>query len=255
MTKLIKYELLRRKPMLIGALLSMVFIEGVTLFGVYMDGGWNALAIIMTALLVVGGLVLASLDGITRLYSDLKQKQGYMLLMTPQNGYRMIWAKTIFSVLEIISVGLLITGCLALTGAALNHTHGDMTRAFLVQLPFDWGLIYGAGVLGLLQLMAQFSIAILAVTVSRTFMQSRRYNWLIALLMYFVLAMVVNIVDGGLLVAFGLVGDTMQITNDAALLGSGFLAKYFAIGAVTYSVWFVACTFISGRLINRGIDL
>ncbi len=255
MTKLIKYELLRRKPMLIGALLSMVFIEGVTLFGVYMDGGWNALAIMMTALLVVGGLVLAFLDGITRLYSDLKQKQGYMLLMTPQNGYRIIWAKTIFSVLEIIAAGLLITGCLALTGVAFNHTHGQMVSAFLAQLPFDWGLIYGSGALGLLQLMAQFSIAILAVTVSRTFMQSRRYNWLIALLMYFVLAMVVNFVDGALLLAFGVVGDVMQVTNDAMLLNSGLLAKYFAIGAATYSIWFVVCTFISGRLINRGIDL
>ncbi len=255
MTKLLKYELLRRKPMLIGALLSMVFIEGATLFGVFMGGGLNALAILMTALLVVGGLVLAFLDGITRLYSDLKQKQGYMLLMTPQDGYRIIWAKTIFSVFEIIAAGLLITGCLSLTGAAFNHMHSNAVSLFLEQLPFGWDVILSTAAIGLLQLMAQFSIAILAVTVSRTFMQSRRYNWLIALLMYFALAMIVNFVDGALLMAFGVVGDVIQASNDTMLLNSGLLAKYFAIGAATYSVWFVVCTFISGRLINRGIDL
>ena len=255
MMMVLKYELLRRKQMLIGALLVMVFAEGLTLFGIYMDGNWLALSIIMTALLVVGGLVLAFLDGITRLYSDYKQKQGYMLLMTPQNGYRIIWAKTIFSVLEIIVTGLLIAGCLAISGAAFNQMHGGIVSAFFAQMPIDWSFIYGAGAVGLLQMSAQFSIAVLAVTVSRTFMQSRRYNWLIALLMYFALAMVVNMVNGALLLAFGMVNDVMSLTNDAALISGGYLTKYFAIGAATYSVWFVVCTFISGRLINRGIDL
>jgi ABC-2 type transport system permease protein len=255
MTKLLKYELLRRKHMLIGALLSMLFVEGVALFGVFMDGGWNVLAIGMTVLLIAGGLVLVFLDGITRLYSDLKQKQGYMLFMTPQNGYRIIWAKTIFAILEIIAAGLVIIGCLALTGTALNHMHGDLVRTFFARLPFGWNFIFGIGALGLLQLMAQFSIAMLAVTVSRTFMQSSSYNWLIALLMYFALALVVNVADGALLLAFGIVGDVIHITNDTMVLNSGLLAKYFAIGAATYSVWFVVCTFISGRLVNRGIDL
>ncbi len=66
MTKLLKYEFLRRKQMLIGAAIAMLFIEGVVLVGIYNGGGWkeagvsgwnnsNILAVAMTALLVIGG--------------------------------------------------------------------------------------------------------------------------------------------------------------------------------------------------------
>ena len=44
MMKLMKYELLRRKQLLIGAALSIVFLEGVALLGLFLGGGWNALA-------------------------------------------------------------------------------------------------------------------------------------------------------------------------------------------------------------------
>lgn len=255
MSKLMKYELLRRKPLLIGGALSMLFVEGLALLGIHLNGGWNALAIVMTVLLVVGGLILAFLDGVTRLYSDFKQKHGYMIFMTPQSGYKIIWAKTIFGVLEVLAAGLIITGCAALSVSAVDSLHNGIVSNFFAALGISTGMVVGAGFLGLFQLMAQLSIAFLAVTVSRSFMQSNSYSWLIALLMYFALALGVNVVDSVLLVAFGLVGDTLQIASDAALIGSGILGKYFVIGAVTYSVWFVACTVISGRLVRRGIDL
>ncbi|MGE5495558.1 MAG: hypothetical protein ACM3S4_09695 [Burkholderiales bacterium] len=66
MTKLLKYEFLRRKQMLIGAVIAMLFIEGVVLVSIYNGGGWREagvsgwnnskiLAVAMTALLVIGG--------------------------------------------------------------------------------------------------------------------------------------------------------------------------------------------------------
>jgi hypothetical protein len=72
--------------------------------------------------------------------------------------------------------------------------------------------------------------------------------------MYFALAIAVNVVDGLVMVAFGLLGDTLRIVNDVSEVG-GILVKYFAIGAGVYAVWFVACTVVSGRLANRHVDL
>lgn len=86
-------------------------------------------------------------------------------------------------------------------------------------------------------------------------MKRNNYNWFIALLMYFVLAVVVNLVDGGLLFLFGVNGDMAHYTNGASLAESGLLAKYFIIGAATYAAWFTGCTLLSGRLMKRGIDL
>jgi hypothetical protein len=269
MTKLMKYELARRKQMFIGAAITILFMEGLTLLGIYNGGGlwrmggdiwdgWNVLAITMTALLVIGGFVLAFLDAVTRLYSDYKQKQGYMILMTPQSGYRVIWAKTIFALLDILAAGLVIAGCLALSCMAIENVYGGVTK-FFAYPPADIDIIINVGIsgiiLGLFQIMAQLSIAILAVTVARVMTQGKSYNWLIALLMYFALAVIVNVADGALLVAFGVVRDIRLVDSGTPFIDSGLLAKYCIIGAVTYSAWFAGCTLLSGRLINRGIDI
>ena len=190
-----------------------------------------------------------------KLYSDFKHKHGYMIFMTPQNGYRIIWAKMLYAILQMLAMGIVIAGCMALTAAVADSLHDGIIRTFFAALRIGTGTILGMGGLGLLQILAQLSIAVLAVTVSRSMMQSSSYNWLIALLMYFALALVVNLVDGALLLAFGITGDVMQLSSDAVVFGSQLMTKYYLIGAVTYSAWFVGCTTLSGRLVNRGIDL
>jgi ABC-2 type transport system permease protein len=255
MTKLMKYELLRRKHLLIGAALSMLFAEGLALFGIFNGGEWYVLSIVMTALIVVGGLVLAFLDAVIKVYSDFKQKHGYMIFMTPQSGYRVMWAKTIFGVLEIVAAVIAIAMCLTASGIAADYVFGGVISGFIAALPLNAGFLTGTIGLGVLQGMAQLSIAILAVTVSRAMTRSNSYNWLIALVMYFALAFIVNIVDSALLAAFGVFGDIMNMTDDAAVLESGLIAKYYIIGAVTYAAWFTGCTLFSGRLVKRGIDL
>lgn len=264
MIKLMKYELARRKNLLIGAAISALFVEGIVLLGIYLGSGralqegldgWNILAVTMTVLLVVGGCVLTFLDVVVKLFSDFKQKHGYMIFMTPQSGYRVIWAKTIFAILEMLAAGIVIAGCLALSGTIADNLYGGAISKFFSSVKFGTGFIAGSVGLGLFQIMAELSIAFLAVTVSRAIMRSGNYNWLIALVMYFALVMVVNLIDGMLLVTFGVIGDIMSITNDTVLFNSGLFTKYFIIGAVTYFAWFVGCTQLSGRLVNRGIDL
>lgn len=269
MIKLMKYELKRRKQMFIGAAIAMLFLEGVAIFSIYSSAdiarigtsgmySWITLAVVMTALLVIGGYVLAFLDAVTRLYSDYKQKQGYMILMTPQSGYRIIWAKTIFALLEILAAGIITAICLALSCLVIENVYGGVTKFFTAP-PTDIGVLIrfvtGGGILLLFQTMAQLSIAILAVTVARAVTQGKSYNWLIALAMYFALAVLVNLVNGALLIAFGAAGDIMRVNTGTSLIYSGLFAKYCIIGAVTFSAWFAGCTLLSGRLINRGVDI
>jgi hypothetical protein len=120
-------------------------------------------------------------------------------------------------------------------------------------IPLNGMLLVYAGLVAL-QMLAQTAIAMLAVTVGRVMVQGNSYNWLIALVMYFALAVAVNMVDSLLMVAFGLVGDVTQIMNNASDVVR-FLGKYFAIGAGTYVVWFAVCTTLSGRFASRNVDL
>ena len=260
MMKLLKVELMRRKNLLLGAAVAMVIVEGVALYGIYRGGGWNTLAIIMTVLLMIGALLLPILDTVTKLYSDLKHKQGYMLFLTPQGGNRIVWAKAIFGVLEIVASMALLFGCLALSAAALDGFQQGAASALFADLRQQMGDMFFGGRLAVftglvaLEMFAQMAIAMLAVTVSRVMVRGSSYNWLIALAMYFALAIAVNVVDSLLMVAFGFVGDTLRLINDVSEMGR-ILAKYFAIGAAVYAVWFIACTIVSGRLASRHVDL
>lgn len=260
MMKLMKYELMRRKNLLIGVLITLLLLEGIALYGIYRGGGWNTLALVMTLLLLVGGLLLPILDTVTKLYADLKHKQGYMLFLTPQGGNRIIWAKTIFGAFEILAAMAVLVGCLAASGSALNAFQNGMVNAILADMRQELGDVFlggGAAVftgLVALEMFAQMAIAMLAVTVSRVMVRGSSYNWLIALAMYFALAIAVNVVDSVLMVAFGMLGDTMRLINDVSGIGA-MLAKYFAIGAGVYAVWFVACTIVSGRLASRNVDM
>lgn len=252
MMKLMKYELQRRKTLLLGAVISILFAEGVVIISLHLGESWNVLAVFLTVVLAVVGLLLPFFDTVMRLFSDFKQKHGYMLFLTPKNGYQIVWSKTIFGILEIVAAAILVAGCLFLSGSIADGLHNGALSDFLARFKISTGMLIGMGGIGLLQLVAQLSIAVLAVVISRVMVKGGNYNWLIALAMYFALAIAVGTVDGALLFAFGLVGDVMHVA--AANMGV-FMAKYFTIGAVTYTAWFFACTLVSGRLIKRGIDL
>lgn len=261
MMKLKKYELLRRKPLLLGALLAILVLEGITVYAIYRGGNWNVLAIIMTFLTVIGALLLPILNTVTKLYADYKQKQGYMLFLTPQSGYKILWAKTIYGAIETLVAILLVLGCLFLSGSAADYFQDGAISNMLASMQQEMGLMSISTawivfvLLIALQMLAQLSIAVLAVTVSRSIMPATNYGWLIALLMYFAFAIGVNIVNGVLLLAFGLAGDIMDTMHSGTMDFSYMIAKYLAVGAATYIAWFLGCTMLSGRLASKNVDL
>ena len=261
MIKLMKYEFLRRKQLLLGTLLTMLIFEGIITFSIFQGDGWNILAIVLTVVLAVGALLLPLLNTVTKLYSDLKQKQGYMLFLTPQSGNSIIFSKTLCGAIETVISVALVTGCLMLSGHFVEHLYPGAVTGILSSIQHELGIVSLSGIatvyilLIVLQIIAQMSIALLAVTFSRFLMRTANYGWLIALLMYFVFAVGVNVVNGLLLIAFGLAGDIGYLMTASASQIGGILSKYFLIGAFTYAAWFIGCTVLSGRLASKHVDL
>lgn len=261
MMKLMKYELLRRKQLLLGALLTILVIEGITVYAIYRGGNWNVLAIVLTFLMAIGALLLPILNSVTKLYADFKQKQGYMLFLTPQSGYKILWAKMLHGTIEILAAIALVVGCLFLSGYAADQFQDGVISNMLASMQQEMSSL-SIGIAGVvyvlliaLQMLAQLSIAMLAVTVSRSIMPATNYSWLIALLMYFAFAIGVNLVNGILLLAFGLIGDITSSIQSGVTNAGSMITKYFIIGAVTYTAWFAGCTMLSGRLASKNVDL
>ncbi|OQB22812.1 MAG: hypothetical protein BWY11_02017 [Firmicutes bacterium ADurb.Bin182] len=262
MLNLMKYELLRRKNLLIGAALSMVLAESVIVYGIFKGGNWNVLSGVLTVVLCVGAFLLPLLDTVAHFYSDFKHKHGFMLFMTPQSGYSIVWSKVLFGVAELAAVALLLLGCLYLSFSVANGFNSVLLTDFVEEMRRGLGaggssamqlLFSFTGMVGL-QLSAQLSVAVLALCVTRVIIPRNSYHWLVALLMYFALALGVDLLNSGVLLMFGFYGDIMRsVQNPNTILDM--LGKYFAISAVTYFVWFIGCSFFSGFLINKNLDL
>lgn len=262
MIKLMKYEFLRRKPLLLGALVSAAAVQGGIVYAVYRGGGWNTLAAVLTVLLSVALLLLPLLNAVTKLYADLKHRTGYMLFLTPAGGSRILFAKMGYAAAETLAAAALLCGCLALSGFALDGFQNGAASAMLASLQQQLGALPLGGVaaayvlLVVLQMLAQLSIAMLAVTVSRCVLPATGCGWLIALLMYFAFALGINIIDSLLLLAFGFVGDILYLASQYPVANlSAFAVKYLILAAVLYAAWIAGCTAFSGRLTDRRVDL
>lgn len=261
MLKLMKYELLRRKNLLIGTALAMILIESIILYGIYRGGSWNVLSIVLTVLSCAGAFLLPFLDTVAQFYSDFKHKHGFMLFMTPKSGYSVVWSKVLFAALELLTSAAILIGCLFLSYAAVNFFDKGSLSAIVegihaeigTQASFTRMLLGFLGMYGL-QLLAYISIAVLALTMTRIMMPRNSYHWLIALLIYFALTIAVGLVNSGVLMLFGFIGDIKQVADNALHVGS-VIGKYFIVGAATYILWFVGCNTLSGLLVNKNLDL
>lgn len=262
MTKLMKYEFLRRKPLLLGALVSVAAVQGGIVYAVYRGGSWNTLAVILTVLLSVALLLLPLLNAVTKLYADLKHRTGYMLFLTPASGGRILFAKMSYAAAETLAATALLCGCLVISGLALDQFQNGAAAAMLAPLQQQLGALPLGGVaaayvlLIMLQMLAQLSIAMLAVIVSRCMLPATSYGWLITLLMYFAFALGINVVNSLLLLAFGFVGDVLSLVSQSSVANvSAFAVKYLILAAALYAAWIAGCTAFSGRLAGRRVDL
>ncbi|MDA3847147.1 MAG: hypothetical protein PF505_11495 [Vallitaleaceae bacterium] len=95
MLNLLKYEFLRRKNVLAITGIFMVIAEIIILLGINKRGALLGVAIVLILLMIIGVTVLIFAEAIRSYSTDLNQKQGYMLFMTPNSGYKILGSKMI----------------------------------------------------------------------------------------------------------------------------------------------------------------
>lgn len=113
MLKLLKFEFLRKKTVFLVACLMLLLGELFTVFRYfqidesvrYFENG-NMYAI-FGAFLTFGFAILYLIDIITLLRQDMFKQEGYMLFMTPFNGYQILGSKVVFALFEGFFIGLI----------------------------------------------------------------------------------------------------------------------------------------------------
>ena len=271
MGKLMKYELFRRSKLLISILIVLVFMEGAAVYGLYRGGEWLILFFIMLMGMAFAAFLVPLLDAVVNYYSDFKNTHGYMLFLTPQSGYSLIGSKAVFALIELLSalalVAVFYTANFHLAGAFGYTDELALLRTVFQQIPQMLGTstagIVSLGVTsGILQFFNTIMLAIFAVTLTKTLLSQKSFNWLIALLMYFALAMGIETVNGLVLTGFGFVTDMISFSQDASAvtleLGDEIkldIIKYILVSMGLYVIWIGAAFTGSGMLLNKRVDL
>ncbi len=106
MLKLLKFELFRKKTVFLVAALIVLLGQAYTIFKYFqLDVAYrrfesDTVFAIFASFLAVGFAILYLVDIITLLRQDMFKQEGYMLFMTPFNGYQILGAKVLFALIE-----------------------------------------------------------------------------------------------------------------------------------------------------------
>lgn len=264
MLKLMKYELYRRKTLLISVIITMLALEAIICFGIYKGGGsWGFLSVALTFVALVGGLLFPFADTVINYYSDFKNKHGYMLFLTPNKGIKIIGSKALFALIELVVMISLIVGSAYLSLAVLKHNQPLVYNSVFQDI-FDgvkkllnvydltfWSLL-PLILVTILQYFNGTMIAVMSITISKTVLSKNNFNWLFALLIFFVIGFGVQTLNTTALLGFGFANDMINIIETNVV---GQLMKYVYVGVGIYTFWITASITVSSILLNKRTDL
>ena len=272
MINLLKYELKKRKSTLILGAIILIAIEGLTLYLLNKKDEYVIFAFILMVLMLVGVVFLVFLDVAVQYYNDFKKAQGTLLFLTPNSGRKVVGSKMLFGALELFAgLGIFVLFAWITNTVAVNLGHagvGPQIREFIDVIGYGYGesntglVITGFLALVFLQYLASQSVAISSITLGRTILSRNSYNWLWAILIFFVVNIAIQTINSfivfGVGMSDGLFSSTYFISGEqaeASLDVAKNLSKYFIIGGVQYIFWIVVSFFLSSMLLNKKIDI
>jgi ABC-2 type transport system permease protein len=202
MLKLMKYELRKQAFSKLVIVIIAAFLEVIFFAGLLLDKNDTiGLAIGLLSMFAMGAMFFIAFESIITYYNDLKQKQSYMLFLTPHSPYAIVGAKVLSAGLQVILSGLAFGLIVAGNGAALLAKYSSINqlknflREFLnvqYHINVDGKLL----VLGLLTVLitwiSTITLAYLSVTLSTTFLANKKGKALISFLIFLALEYVFN---------------------------------------------------------------
>ena len=265
MLNLLKYEFLKRRKLLGTMLIIFAFLELGVWLGMKLGRGWYTMSIIFFIVMCVGALTFPFIDAVTNYFSDFKKRNGYMLFLTPNSGYKILGAKVLFAVAEVLIFAVLTYVAVSIDYNTLTNlisgevqaVIGEMTSGMKEVLGVDNITLWTAMPLiamAFIQYLTEIMLALFAITIAKTLLSQKDFNWLLALAFYIMTYIVVQTVNVAAVAVFGLVKDAINIMEmDSLDLFS--IKKYLMLGMVLYAAFFAAAFPISGRLLTKRTDL
>jgi hypothetical protein len=269
MLNLIKYELIKKRKALIMALAVIGIIEIAMLFSLYKGGGWIGLTMLLTFVIIAGINFFIIIDCSLSYSSELNKSQGYMLFMTPNSGYSILGAKVIVSFIELCVGTLALFGVLYSNYLYAYHLLAnkispeaqvfiDMFKSFFQDIMPSIGQFLLILFIIAIQWFAFLITIYLAITLTKTLLSNIKRRGIISFILFIGLYIATTFLYSKMmnsLAYFSDMVDMVGISSTGKLDFSSTLYKFMIAHCVFYGAISSLFYFISGRLLNRRIDL
>ncbi len=267
MFKLLKYELNKRKTILIISVVLLVLTEYFALRLLSKGQEYAHIAAIINIIMFIGVIIVVFLDVVVQYYNDFKKSQGTLLFLTPNSGYKIVGSKMLFGAAELLlGIALVVFLAWITNSSAVAKGYvgvGPQLQAFIDLLNTgvgesnSWWVITGFLFLVFLQYTAGQSIAVTSITLGRTIFSKNNYNWFWAILFFIVVSIGVQTINGTLLVLVGmgdgLLNSTISFSSQSDVTVD--ITKYLILGGIEYILWIAASFVVSGLLLNKKVDI
>lgn len=197
MLKLMKYEL--RKQAFSKLIILIITLLGELMFfaGVVLDRH-NTIGISMglLSMFTFGAMFFIAFESIITYYNDLKQKQSYMLFLTPNTPYTIVGAKVLSSGAQIILSGVVFAVIFGIDGAVMLARYSsikqikELVTSFIdmqYHINIDSKLLILAVLALLISWISVITLAYLSITLSTTFLAEKKGKALISFLIFLLL--------------------------------------------------------------------
>ncbi len=268
MLNLIKYEVQRRKNAVFVVVLIITVVQSLIVLGFYKGNSWTALSVILLILLTAGVYLFVLFDGIRTYYRDLNSRQGYMLFLTPNSAYKIIGAKMIVSLAELLFFVLIATGLLVIDYLVLKSVYSEffsMITQYLKDYIPSAGHVFVLSFSTVLQWLNIITTAVLAITLTVTLLSGSKYSWLVSIVFYLALNTGMQFASMGIVSLFGLMDDFKSLSmyepavvflkNNMSININTIIMKYTLIMGAMYTVYISISYFVSSMLLERRVDL
>ncbi|MFP4698184.1 MAG: hypothetical protein ACLFMO_05700 [Eubacteriales bacterium] len=192
MYQLLKYEMIKKWKLFLIVLSTVILAEGFILYQLLIKENWST-PLFVFSFMAFGGMFFVLIDSINSFSLELRRKSGYMLFLTPRNGYQIVGAKVMISLLELFIGFFVYIGLARINYSVLKNTISDEANEFmdlLVDLISPNINIYELFYVSLnliLQWLLIIMSAYLAIILIKTLLANKRFTGFISFIFFIVI--------------------------------------------------------------------
>lgn len=202
MFKLMKYEFRKQMLSKIIILITLAILECYFIYGIMAENETaTGISIGLFTFIAIAATVFVSFECIITFSNDLKTKQSYMLFLTPNTSYTIVGAKVITAILQIIlTSAAFVAIIIANVGfIAVRYDEVDAVIQGIQEMAkqlfganLDLGYIISTFIFLVLNWVSVVMLAMLAITLSSTFLANSKLKGLVSVIIFFLLNFVLS---------------------------------------------------------------